>query len=52
MSWNAAKRALSYGYTNVAWFPERHGGVGTRVAADEGIATSAADAAEEGASPR
>jgi PQQ-dependent catabolism-associated CXXCW motif protein len=22
MSWNAAKRALSYGYTNVAWFPE------------------------------
>ncbi|MEH2568627.1 PQQ-dependent catabolism-associated CXXCW motif protein [Bradyrhizobium sp. AZCC 2289] len=22
MSWNAAKRALSYGYTNVAWYPE------------------------------
>ena len=22
MSWNAAKRALSYGYTNIAWFPE------------------------------
>jgi PQQ-dependent catabolism-associated CXXCW motif protein len=22
MSWNAAKRAISYGYTNVAWFPE------------------------------
>jgi PQQ-dependent catabolism-associated CXXCW motif protein len=22
MSWNAAKRALSYGYTNVAWFPD------------------------------
>ena len=22
MSWNAAKRALSYGYSNVAWFPE------------------------------
>ena len=22
MSWNAAKRAMSYGYTNVAWFPE------------------------------
>jgi PQQ-dependent catabolism-associated CXXCW motif protein len=22
MSWNAAKRALSYGYINVAWFPE------------------------------
>lgn len=22
MSWNAAKRALSYGYRNVAWFPE------------------------------
>lgn len=22
MSWNAAKRAMSYGYTNVVWFPE------------------------------
>ena len=22
MSWNAAKRALEYGYTNVFWFPE------------------------------
>ena len=22
MSWNAARRALSYGYSNVAWFPE------------------------------
>jgi PQQ-dependent catabolism-associated CXXCW motif protein len=22
MSWNAAKRALSYGYTNIAWYPE------------------------------
>jgi len=22
MSWNAAKRALSYGYINVAWYPE------------------------------
>lgn len=22
MSWNAAKRAVSYGYTQVAWFPE------------------------------
>jgi PQQ-dependent catabolism-associated CXXCW motif protein len=22
MSWNAAKRALSYGYRNVAWYPE------------------------------
>lgn len=22
MSWNAAKRALSYGYSNVAWFPD------------------------------
>ncbi|WP_407155779.1 PQQ-dependent catabolism-associated CXXCW motif protein [Bradyrhizobium sp. STM 3557] len=22
MSWNAAKRALSYGYTEVAWYPE------------------------------
>lgn len=22
MSWNAAKRAMSYGYVNVAWFPD------------------------------
>jgi PQQ-dependent catabolism-associated CXXCW motif protein len=22
MSWNAAKRALSYGYTNIAWYPD------------------------------
>ena len=22
MSWNAAKRALAYGYTNVLWYPE------------------------------
>jgi PQQ-dependent catabolism-associated CXXCW motif protein len=22
MSWNAGKRALSLGYTNVIWFPE------------------------------
>ena len=22
MSWNAAKRAISYGYSNVAWYPE------------------------------
>jgi PQQ-dependent catabolism-associated CXXCW motif protein len=22
MSWNAARRALSYGYTNIAWFPD------------------------------
>jgi rhodanese-related sulfurtransferase len=22
MSWNAAKRALAYGYRNVAWFPD------------------------------
>jgi PQQ-dependent catabolism-associated CXXCW motif protein len=22
MSWNAARRALTYGYTNVAWYPE------------------------------
>jgi PQQ-dependent catabolism-associated CXXCW motif protein len=22
MSWNAAKRAISYGYANVAWYPE------------------------------
>ena len=22
MSWNAAKRALGYGYSNVAWYPD------------------------------
>ncbi len=22
MSWNAAKRALEYGYSNVFWYPE------------------------------
>ena len=22
MSWNAAKRILSYGYSNVAWYPD------------------------------
>jgi rhodanese-related sulfurtransferase len=22
MSWNAAKRVLTYGYSNVAWYPE------------------------------
>jgi rhodanese-related sulfurtransferase len=22
MSWNAAKRALSYGYTHVFWYPQ------------------------------
>ena len=22
MSWNAAKRAISFGYSNVAWYPE------------------------------
>jgi rhodanese-related sulfurtransferase len=22
MSWNAAKRAMSLGYSNVAWYPE------------------------------
>ena len=26
MSWNAAKRAVSYGYTNVAWFPDGNDG--------------------------
>lgn len=28
MSWNAAKRALAYGYTNVAWYPEGTDGWG------------------------
>jgi len=22
MSWNAAKRALSFGYSNIAWYPD------------------------------
>jgi PQQ-dependent catabolism-associated CXXCW motif protein len=29
MSWNAAKRALSYGYSNVAWYPEGTEGWGS-----------------------
>jgi len=32
MSWNAAKRALELGYTNVAWYPE-----GTDGWADQGL---------------
>lgn len=28
MSWNAAKRALAYGYTNVVWFPDGTDGWG------------------------
>lgn len=28
MSWNAAKRAISWGYSNVAWFPEGTDGWG------------------------
>lgn len=28
MSWNAAKRALTYGYTNVAWYPDGTDGWG------------------------
>lgn len=28
MSWNAAKRAISYGYRNVSWFPEGTDGWG------------------------
>ena len=42
MSWNAAKRALSYGYTNVAWFPEGTEGWERAIATEEGIATGAA----------
>ena len=44
MSWNAAKRALSYGYTNVAWFPEGTEGWERALLADDGIATGAAGA--------
>jgi PQQ-dependent catabolism-associated CXXCW motif protein len=51
MSWNAAKRVLSYGYSNVAWYPEGTDGWG---AANLPTAESQPEprAAEQGASPR
>jgi PQQ-dependent catabolism-associated CXXCW motif protein len=51
MSWNAAKRALSYGYTNVAWFPEGTEGWERALLPME-ESQPAPRAAEEGASPR
>ena len=38
MSWNAAKRAISYGYSNVLWFPE-----GTDAWAAAGMSTAPSD---------
>jgi PQQ-dependent catabolism-associated CXXCW motif protein len=51
MSWNAAKRALSYGYCNVAWYPQ--GTDGWR-RADLPVAESQPEPrqAEEAATPR
>jgi PQQ-dependent catabolism-associated CXXCW motif protein len=51
MSWNAAKRALSYGYSNVAWYPQ--GTDGWR-RADLPVAESQPEPrqAEEAATPR
>jgi PQQ-dependent catabolism-associated CXXCW motif protein len=50
MSWNAAKRALSYGYRNVAWYPE---GTDGWQRADLPVAESQPEAAgEESSSPR
>ncbi|WMT78035.1 PQQ-dependent catabolism-associated CXXCW motif protein [Bradyrhizobium sp. Ash2021] len=50
MSWNAAKRALSYGYTNVAWFPE--GTDGWERASLPVAESQPEPRAGEGASPR
>ena len=51
MSWNAAKRALSYGYHNVAWYPE---GTDGWQRADLPLAESQPEprAGEESSSPR
>ena len=51
MSWNAAKRALSYGYRNVAWYPE---GTDGWQRADLPLAESQPEprAGEESSSPR
>jgi PQQ-dependent catabolism-associated CXXCW motif protein len=51
MSWNAAKRVLSYGYSNVAWYPE---GTDGWEGADLPTAESQPEprAGEENASPR
>jgi PQQ-dependent catabolism-associated CXXCW motif protein len=51
MSWNAAKRALSYGYRNVAWYPE---GTDGWQRADLPVAESPPQprAGEESSSPR
>lgn len=51
MSWNAAKRALSYGYSNVAWYPE---GTEGWQRADLPLVDSQPEprASEEGAPPR
>jgi len=51
MSWNAAKRALSYGYRNVAWYPE---GTDGWERADLPVAESQPEprAGEESSSPR
>ena len=51
MSWNAAKRALSYGYRNVAWYPE---GTDGWQRADLPVAESQPQprAGEESSSPR
>jgi PQQ-dependent catabolism-associated CXXCW motif protein len=51
MSWNAAKRALSYGYHNVAWYPE---GTDGWQRADLPVAESQPEprAGEESPSPR
>ena len=51
MSWNAAKRVLSYGYRNVAWYPE---GTDGWQRADLPVAESQPEprAGEENSSPR
>jgi PQQ-dependent catabolism-associated CXXCW motif protein len=51
MSWNAAKRALSYGYRNVAWYPEGTDGW-QRADLPVAEAQPAPRAGEESSSPR
>jgi PQQ-dependent catabolism-associated CXXCW motif protein len=47
MSWNAAKRVLAYGYSNVAWYPEGTDGWGAA-----NLPTAESQPVEQGASPR
>ena len=50
MSWNAAKRILSYGYSNVAWYPDGTDGWERASLPIGGVAAGAAGGRRKGAS--